>query len=174
MNKTELKKQYEEFLKIFKKEKIPISTEELEKYFHSEEYFINPNVIFLENRFYRFINYLVGNSLRNCLQDLEYFVNLKPSTPISNIEYEAIKDEKDINRLYYILHSLYKNSNLIHMQNRYDKKESIKLIEDSLKSIKEYYILHEKIIKGCIKKINKTVKEEKYNKKTTFESSMYN
>lgn len=171
MDKTEILN----YLKIFKDQieetKIDIKYEELDKYFFIKNHFISRETHYFESKFFETLLQIVGNSLKAIIQNLEYYVSLKPQNPAMSSDYEILKDNKEILKLYLQFHKSFKKFNILFIKQ--NSKETIEYIKEVFELVTKYYTLAEKIEQKLMKNLDKKIIEFDV-KKEKFESSVYN
>lgn len=156
----------EAFKKDFQDRIKCISYEELESNFYVENYFFNNKIPYIEKYFYETILEIVASILKNAIQELEYYVNIKPSTPISNSDYEILNAESEILEKYYLrCHILYKKYHKIHLTHKSNTKESIDYLKNSYKFLIEFIKysadLQDKLITNIEKHLQELEKKDK-------------
>ncbi len=158
------------------KELKDIKPSDAEKYFYIENYFFNNKLPYIEERFYEIILEMAASVLKNYLQELEYYVNLKPITPQATSDFEVLSKKQDKLTKYYLeLHILYKKYHKFYLENIKDKKKIIIFVEEVYEKIKNVNKfsskLQDKFIKNLEEKIEDINKDDKSTSK--YESSMY-
>lgn len=150
----------EKYIEIIKKQNIKIDINELKDYFYIKNFFYNYEIPMLKEDFYEVTLEIILNTLKNFLQELEYFVNVKPSSPISISDSEIIsKNIKEIEKYHLELHKLYKEYIKYHLTKEKDIKEVISYLEKTFIYIKEYSNFSLKIQDKLILNLDKKIKE---------------
>ncbi len=174
METKEILENFAKYKNQFGKEKFNLSFDEFERVFYAQDFFLNKTTPYLEELFYETTLQIVNNILKHSLQDLEYYVNVKPQTPLTSSDSEILRDKKDILKIYFKMHILFKKLNLLWIQGKENTDEVIDFASESYKIIIEFKkVLGEvqtKLIKNLEKKLN-AVDEEK---KEKFDSSIFN
>jgi len=164
-----------EYNKLFIKNDIKIDYEEFNKYFYIKNFFYNYEMPLLEENFYETTLEICINMLKVMIQELEYFVNVKPNNLIASSDYEIINENsKDVDMYYLKLHKMYKQYIKLHLSG-IEKNEEIDQFIIQLHKITKKYIkysinLQEKLITNINNKISELNKESKELK---FEGSVY-
>lgn len=174
MKTEEILDNYENFKKRFITEKSKISFDDFERYFHVEEYFLSRNIPYLDRIFYSSALQITGNVLHHCIQDLNYYINIRPDNLLSSSDYEIVHDDKRIIKLYYEIHKLYKKFNYLYVIGKEETKESISFMEEAFEKIKEYFQINEELLIKMMNNIDKKISEtDKKKEKKNFESSIF-
>lgn len=162
-------KNYELFKEIYEKKETPINFEEFDKFFLVRNYFLSRETPFLEEDFFKTLYELIGNMLKGQLTELEYYVNVKHSTPLANSDIEILSKENDkLMKCYFKMHIAYKKFhkiNLLHKTNTLDVVEYLNENIELFKEINKYFIeIQDKLIVNLNKKLNEVEKkkEEKF------------
>jgi hypothetical protein len=164
------------FKKKISEELDDINPNDAEKYFYIENYFFNNKLQYTEERFYEIILEMASSVLKNYLQELEYYVNLKPITPQASSDLEVLsKKQEKLNQYYLELHILYKKYHKFYLDNIKDKKKILSFVEEAYEKIKEVNKFSSKLQDKFIKNLEEKISENSKDNKTTnkFDSSMY-
>lgn len=174
--REEILENIEKFKSKLKEEKLKVSYEELDKYLFIESYFKSREEVYFEEDFYETVSQVVLNIFKSLITNLEHYVNMRGSTPAANCDYEILKDEKELQKLYFQFHLIYKKHNILYLKHELNTKKTIEFMIESFEIIKRYYdetlVIEEKLKKNIEKKLKEIKKDD--TKKSTFESSMYN
>jgi transcriptional regulator with PAS, ATPase and Fis domain len=173
MNTDEILKNIEIYKKQFGMENSQINFEEFNKFFFVDNFFLSKNTPYLKEKFYETTAQIIGNIIRSTLQDLEYYVNLKPVTTQTSLEFQTIQNEKKLTqnllKLYFNIHKIHKEFICIYLNKKEGTIKIIEFLNDNISMLKNYNkILKEileKIIIATDKKINQIDKENQVNSK---------
>ncbi len=179
MDTKDKQKSIEDFKKDFVKEKSKIDYNDFESYFFVDNYFYNTKLPYMKSRFYEVVCEITGNVLKNQMQEMEYYANLKPMMSIAaTAEVDVIEsndEKKEILNFYYQLHIFHKKFHQIYLKKKYSTDEIFTLLEKIIpvfkKLIKYLYTLQDKFIESFDKKMSEVKKVEE---DSGFESSVYN
>jgi len=174
--REEILENIDKFKLKLKEEKLKVSYEELNKYLFIESYFKSREEVYFEEDFYETVSQVVLNIFKSLITNLEHYVNMRGSTPASDCDYEILKDEKELQELYFQFHLIYKKHNILYLKHQLNTDKTIDFMLESFYIIKRYYdetlVIEEKLRKNIEKKLKEIKKQD--SKKPLFESSMYN
>ena len=173
--KLENIKKYE---KIFKSKNIDLDYNNFSKYFYTKIFFYNYEIPLLEENFYETTLEICINIIKPLIQELEYFVNVKPNNLIASSDYEIInKNTNEIETYYLKLYKLYKKYIKLHLkrtENEENKEVYHNFIIESFNKVKEYTTYSIKIQEKLIINIDNKINEiQEKNKELKFEGSVY-
>ncbi|MCA9459001.1 MAG: hypothetical protein KC550_00465 [Nanoarchaeota archaeon] len=158
--KTELLIEYfNKFKKQYENLTLSISFEDFNKYFYVENYFMNRKIAYFEKNFYTIILAIVAETLKYQIQDLEYCVNLRASSPMTSSDFEILEKDKEILKIYFETHILYKKYNLLYMQCKDNTEEILELFKEAYENTVKYFELNCKILPKLIENLEKKKKE---------------
>lgn len=167
----------EKFKKCFDKENIKeFGFDDFLREFKVENYFLGTDIIFLEKNFYEVLLDIFISYLKNFLQEIEYYVNLKPNNLILKCDFEVLESFKEKNTNFYLnFHLLYKKFHKLYVLNKTCSKEEVLSLTDLIFKIvvdfkKHSVMIQDKFIENIDKKILELNKKKEELK---FESSIY-
>jgi len=165
----------EQYNKLFIENNIKIDYKEFERYFYVKNFFYNYEIPLLEENFYDVTLDICTNMIKIMIQELEYFVNVKPNSLIASSDYEVINENsKDIDMYYLKLHKMYKQYIRLHLLGIEKNEEIDSFISKIHNIIKEYTKYSINIQDKLITNINKKIIELKdKSKELKFEGSVY-
>lgn len=171
----EKKESITEFKNRYIKENTKISYENLNEIFYIENFFLNKDLPFMEEKFYETLIDIISNTLKSYIQELEYYVNIKPSTPQMSSDAEILIEEKDILYKYYLnLHIYYKKYHLLYLKSQFNTINTITFLEEIYIILKEFNEYSIKLQVKLIENLKKKLIEIKKEKIKTHESSIFN
>ena len=173
MNTKEILENIENYKKDYGKNNFHISFDDFDKEFYATDYLLSKSTPYLDTFFFETTFQIINNMMKHALQDLEYYVNVKPQTPISTSDYEVVKDNKELLKLQLEMHQIYKSSNLLwleHKENSIDVKETTSIFYHKLVEFRKQII---EIQKKLITNLDSKIKELKEEDKPKFESSIF-
>lgn len=173
MKKEEIIKILEIFKNQIRENKFDLDYDELNKYFFIQNYFIARESPYFEEQFFETFLQIVGNSLKSIIQNLEYYVSIKPQNPAMSSDFEVLKENKEILKLYLKFHKYFKKFNLLFISHKQNSIEVINYILELFEMVKDYYRLAEKTELKLLENLDKKIIEFDV-KKDKFESSVFN
>lgn len=174
MNSQEKLENLSKFRETFQKKERNLNLKEFEKYFQADFHILESDIPFLEENFYLIIYNITFETLKNIIKELEYYVNVRNSTPLMSIDYEIIKDDKNIQKMYYTLYKIFKNYTKLFYQSKHNSSEIIPLIKELQKNIEKYSNYMIPLIDKMNDLIEKNIKDLDKDEKKSYESSIFN
>lgn len=178
MDRNEILANYEDFKKCYmsyeKKNKDMINFDDFNVSFGVKSFFIDTKSFFVEDMFFEKIVDIVVFSLKHQLHELEYFVNIKPANTIMSLDYEVLKDDKKLLKLYYKNHKHYKKYMIMLLENKENSKQVLNFLKESYEIIKENVETLIPVNKKLIDNIDEKMKKIEQKKAPVFESSVFN
>lgn len=174
MNKNEKVESFKLFKERYEKECKEVNFEKFCLTFHAQDYLLSHKIMYLDEYFYETIFSIVAEGLKMCIHDLEYYVNVKPSSPITTSDYEIVKDNKEIIKLYFLMHKEFKKHSNHIFKDTYNSKEVIENIKGIYDLIQDYKKLVLEINEKLTDNIDKKLEESQEEKKAIYESSIFN
>lgn len=170
-------KSYDEFKLVFNKTSKKVDFDEFDKYFHAESFFLNTKIPFIKGRFYEVVFEIIGNVLKNLMQEIEYYGTIKPQTPLTTSDFEIISkdaEQKKILEIYFKFHIQYKKFHKIYLNCNTKTDKVVEFLEEIYPMMIDFIDYSEKLQTKLIKNLEKKYNEiEKKNKEVKFESSVY-
>lgn len=171
----EKKEDFENFSRRYEKEIKTIPIKDFDELFYAKGYFIVNKTPYDDERFSEVLYEICSNIVKARLQELEYYINLKPQTHAMQIEAETIsKEAKKIEPIYFKFHIYYKRMHQMGIENKSSIKESIEFLENIYDDIKNFQSISIKLQDKFIKNFEKHLKEIECSKEKKYESSIYN
>lgn len=173
---TDKKLEYiEQFKKQFEKEIKDIKYDDFEKYFYAENYFLSSKNSYLPKKFNLYIFDIIGNILKGLINELEYYINIKPTTPLASSDVEILsKKNKEILKYYLTLHSYYKEYHKIHILGESNTDDSKQFLQKIFEQTTKFMQYSAKLQIEFAENLNKKTKEiSKDEDNTKFNSSIY-
>ncbi|MDA3855432.1 MAG: hypothetical protein PF569_04180 [Candidatus Woesearchaeota archaeon] len=165
----------EKFKKQYKKENIKIEYLKFDNLFYVESFFSNKDLPFTEEKFYETLIEVVSNTLKSYIQELEYYVNIKPSTPQMSSDSEIIFKEKDkLQKFYLNLHIYYKKYHLLYLKSKLDTNEVVNFLEEIFEKVSEFNKYSIKLQTKLITNLKEKLEEVSKEKVVQYESSIFN
>jgi hypothetical protein len=169
------KEDFENFRKRYEKEIKTIPIKDFDELFYAKGYFIVNRTPYDDERFYEVLYEISSNIIKARLQELEYYINLKPQTPAMQIETETItKEMNKIEHLYFKFHIHYKKMHQMGIEQKSQTKETIQYLESIYDDIKNFQTISSKLQNKFIKNFENHLKEIETQKVKKYESSIYN
>jgi hypothetical protein len=169
------KEDFENFRKRYEKEIKTIPIKDFDELFYAKGYFIVNRTPYDDERFAEVLYEICSNIVKARLQELEYYINLKPQTYAMQIESETISKEiKKLEPAYLKFHIHYKKMHQMGIQNKSSVKESIQFLETIYDDIKNFQSVSVKLQDRFIRNFEKHLKEIENSKEKKYESSIYN
>lgn len=150
----------EKYIKFIEKQNIEIEIKELKNYFYIKNFFYNYEIPLQESEYYEVTLEIIVNTLKSFIQELEYFVNVKPSSPIAASDSEVLNEySKEIEKYYLELHKLYKEYIKYHLTKTHNIENLMEFLQRTFKQIKDYSLFSLKIQDKLIENLDKKLKE---------------
>lgn len=163
------------YKELILKQNLEIKYEELNQYFYIKNFFYNYDIPLLNENFYEVSLEISMNIVKNMLQELEYFINVKPNSPATTSDYEILCEEiKKIEEYYLKFHKLYKQYIKLHLSKEKDTKNVIDYMIKCFKLVKKYTKFSISIQDKLIENLNLKIKEITEKKESQkIEGNMY-
>lgn len=168
-------KSIEDFKKEYQKQEKQITYQDFDKYFYVENYFYNSKLPFLKEKFHEILMEIIANIIKNYIQELEYYTNIKPANILMQSDLEILsKQSKETKKFYLQMHIYYKQYHQLHLKRESNTPKILELLKEvfpTIKKFNEYSIkLQSKLIENLKNKITENDKKEKESK---HESSIF-
>lgn len=164
----------ENFKKTLENKEKSLKFEDIDKYFYIKHYFYGYNIIYSENDFNEICLEIALNTLKSTLQELEYFVNLKPQNYIMASDSEVLsKHILDLSKHYLNFHKQLKQGILLYKTKEHLNQPAFDFFIESYNLLKDYTTYSIGIQKDLIANLDVKYKEIEKDLKTKIEGNMY-
>ena len=164
------------FNKRFEKEEFDFSIDECYKTFFVKNFFYGYDNDYLESDFYEIVLLISNSVLKNALVEVEHYVNMQPSTALSNIDYEIIsKKKKDYQRYNLVMYKFYREFAQINLNNEHNTVKVVGYVNRLYAFVSEYQEFAKNINQETLDLIDEKIKEleEKIDEKDSVDSSIF-
>ncbi|MFW5704845.1 MAG: hypothetical protein ACOCXG_03290 [Nanoarchaeota archaeon] len=174
MDREERQQYFIEFKAKYEKEQVPLDFEEFEKYFYASNFFYSGNYIYVKEKFYETILQIVGNILKSNIQEMDFYLNMRPTNLITQTDTELFTNDKKLKNFYLDLSITYKKYNQLFLKHISNTKEATEILQKSYELIKEIHEYMHKKLEKSIENLEKKKKEIAHDKKDNFQSAVFN